>query len=124
MANRPEQLEIVDRLVASTNSNHFYAFRLHRELVQRGAAGDHAANLLGESAQITLQQIPLLTRDWHVLAREWSETELLDPTNLDSVTHAIQVRFAELRPKLEGLTRRQDQITAELIRLAREAPRT
>jgi hypothetical protein len=119
MANRPEQIEIVDRLVASTNSNHFYAFRLHRELVERGAAGDHAANLLGESAQITL-----LTRDWHVLAREWSETELLDPTNLDSVTHAIQVRFAELRPKLEGLTRRQDQITAELIRLAREAPRT
>jgi len=95
-----------------------------RRLVELDAAGEHARTLLAESVAITLTDMPALIADLRALGAQWSEVELLDPANLDSVTHAIQLRFAELGPELEALTARQDEIVAELVALLGDARRS
>jgi hypothetical protein len=124
MADRPKELEIVDRLRAAADSNHLYVFRVRRELVELGAETDDVRALLAESVRITLTDIPALTDDLRALAAQWSEVELLDPANLDSVSHAIEVRFAEVDPKLQAVTARHDEIIAELVALVRDARRS
>ena len=124
MANRPEQLELVDRYQVAGEFAHRFAFERHRELVELGAADEHTRTLLAESAAIVLEQIPALVRDWRVLEREWFETELLDPAGLDAKTQVLTARFAELGPALQALRTRQNKIVAELVDLldkAREA---
>ena len=124
MADRPEELEIVERLVASASFSHMFAFGLHRELVELQGDTDHTRMLLGESADIALAQMPTLERDFRALTDQWSEVQLLDPANLDSVSHAIEVRFAEVDPKLQTLIARHDEIIAELVALVRNARRS
>jgi len=124
MADRPEELEIVERLVASASFSHMFAFGLHRELVELQGDTDHTRMLLGESADIALAQMPALERDFRALTDQWSEVQLLDPANLDSVSHAIEVRFAEVDPKLQTLIARHDEIIAELVALVRNARRS
>jgi hypothetical protein len=123
MADRPEPLELVDRYLGAAELAHAYAFGIHRQIVELDADGDQTRKLLADSAAITLQEIPALTRDWRVLERQWSEVELLDPANLDRVTHALEVRFAELGPALKTLLLRQDQIVAKLVNLLENARR-
>jgi hypothetical protein len=124
MGDRPEELEIVDRLKAATEYNHFYAFRLHRNIVELDGADDHARILLAQSAAILLEDFPALIVELRTLGAHWSEVELLDPANLDSVTQAIEHCFAELDPKLQTLITRQEDIVAELIALLRDARRS
>ena len=123
MADRPVELELFERLRASTDSNHFYASRVWRQLVELGAGDQHARILLDESTNITLYDMPALTRDLRALGAQWSEVELLDPANLDPVTRAIQDRYTKLHPKLHTLSTRQDEIIAELVSLLRDARR-
>jgi hypothetical protein len=124
MTDRPEELEFVNHYVGAAELAHLYAFRVHRKLVELDAGGDHAQKLLAESAAVVLQDIPALVGDWRALEREWFEVELLDPANLDRVTHALEVRFAELGPALKTLLLRQDQIVAKLVNLLENARRT
>jgi hypothetical protein len=124
MPNRPQELEIVERLTASADSNHLFAFRLHRELLQLNADTGHARDLLGQSAAIIFKDLPMLIADLRVLGAQWSEVELLDPANLDPVARAIQDRYAELHLELQALTDRQDQIISDLLALLRRARRS
>ena len=124
MTDRPEELQLVDRYLGAARNAHLYAFRVHRQLVELGAAEDHTRTLLAESAVIVLQEVPALTRDWRVLEREWFEVELLDPTNLDRKTQALTTCFAELHPRLQALAVSQDEIVAELVKLLKNARRT
>jgi hypothetical protein len=124
MADRPEELELVDRLVASAGFNHLYAFRVYRKVVELDVDTDHARELLAESAAIALQEFPALARDLRTLGSEWSEQELLDPPKAQWTARQLQLRFAELSPKLETLTVRHDEIIAELVRLLNDARRT
>ena|ERR1035438_6127141 len=123
MADRPEPLELVDRLVASAGFNHLYAFGLHRELVELGADTGHARELLAQSAAIALAELPALVRDLRTLGTQWSEQELLDPPKAEWTARQIQLRFAELSPAPEALLGRQDEIVAELVALAGDARR-
>ena len=123
MADRPEELELVDRYLRAARNAHLYAFRVHRQLVELDVDPDHIRALLAESAAIVLQEMPALTRDWRVLEREWFETELLDPANLDRKTRALKARFGELGPALETLRARQEEIVADLVDLLDEARR-
>jgi len=124
MADRPESLQLVERYRLATTYGHQYAFGVQRELVELDAGGDHTLKLLAESASITLQEMPALTDDLRSLGREWSEQELLDPPTAERTARALDLRFTELRPKLEALLRRQDEIVAELVRLLGEARRS
>ncbi|MFI4992652.1 MAG: hypothetical protein ACHQCH_03410 [Solirubrobacterales bacterium] len=119
----PEQLELVDRLLASAGFNHLYAFRVHRKLVELDAGGDHTRKLLAESAAIVLAEMPALARDLRTLGSQWSEQELLDPPKAQRTAETLAVRFAELSPKLDALTVRQDEIIAELVALLNDARR-
>ncbi len=123
MADRPEELELVDRLVASAGLNHRYAFGVHRELVELGAGGDHTRELRTESAAIALQEMPALVRDLRALGTQWSEQDLLDPPKAEWTARQLQLRFAELRPALEALLVRQDEVIAELVGLLGDARR-
>ena len=123
MADRPEPLELVDRLVASAGFNHLYAFRVHRQLVQLDAAGDDADKLLAESARIALTEFPALARDLRTLGTQWSEQDLLDPPKAQWTARQIQLRFDELDPQLQTLTLRQEEIIAELLALLGDARR-
>jgi hypothetical protein len=124
MTDRPEELELVDRLLAVARDTHQYAFRVHRQLVELDAGNNRARTLLAQSAATVLYEIPNLTRDWRVLELEWFETELLDPANLDRKTQALTTGFAELHPQLQALLVRQDEIIAELVNLLKSARRT
>jgi hypothetical protein len=102
---------------------HEYAFRVHRQLVELDADGDHTRKLLAESAAITLQEMPALTRDWLAVQREWSEQELLDPPKAELTARALEVGFTELGPALQALLARQDELVAELVGLLKAARR-
>lgn len=123
MADRPEELELVDRYVGAAELAHMYTFDRYRHLVELGVDPELARRLLAQSAAIALQEIPALLRDWHVLEREWFEVELLDPGKLDRTTQALKARFAELDPALRALRARQDEIVAELVDLLNRARR-
>ncbi len=123
MTDPPEQLELVERYLATAKIAHEYAFATYRLLVELDVEPEHIRKLLAESGAITLQQIPELTRDWRVLERGWFETELLDPANLDGRTQALDARFVELGPALDALLGRQEEIIAELLRLLDSAQR-
>lgn len=123
MADRPEELELVERYRLAARFGHEYAFRVHRELVELDADGDDTRNLLAESAAITLQEMPQLSRDWLAVQREWSEQELLDPPKAEVTARALEVRFTELGPQLEALLLRQDKLVAELVGLLNDARR-
>lgn len=124
MTDRPEPLELVERYLLSARIGHQYAFSVHRQLVELDADGDHTRKLLAESAAITLQEIPRLTRDWRALEREWSEQELLDPPKAEHTAETLAGRFTELGPALRALLARQDELVAELVRLLKAARRT
>jgi hypothetical protein len=124
MTDRPEPLELVDRYSRAAQYGHQYAFHVHRQLVELDADGDDMRKLLAESAAITLQEIPALTRGWRTLGREWSEQELLDPLKAGRTARALEVRFTEMGPALEALLVRQDEIVAELVGLLNDARRT
>ena len=121
MADRPKELEVVERFDFSARLNHQEAFRVHRQLVELDADTEHARDLFAESVTITLTQMPAVTDDMKALAREWSEVNLLDPAKAEWTARQIRLRFAELAPTLEALTARQDEIIAELVRLLRAA---
>ena len=123
MAARPQSLELVERYRLAARYGHEYAFRAHRQLVELDADGDHTRKLLAESAAITLQEMPRLSRDWLAVQSEWSEQELLDPAKAEVTARALEVLFAELGPELEALLLRQDEIVAELVRLLNDARR-
>jgi hypothetical protein len=118
---RPESLELVERYSRAAQYGHQYAFHVHRQLVELDAGDDHARTLLAESATITLQEMPRLTRDWRILEGEWSEQELLDPPKADLTARTLEVLFAELGPALEALLLRQDELVAELVGLLNDA---
>lgn len=121
--DRPEPLELVNRYLLSASFNHQDAFRVHRQLVELDAAGEHARTLLAESASIALAEIPVLVRDLRALGRRWSEQDLLDPPMAEATARQLQLRFAELRPALDALFVRQDGITAGLVGLLKTARR-
>lgn len=123
MADRPEELELVDRYLGAARIAHESAFRVHRQLVGLDVDPDGSRRLLAESAAIALQQMPALVRDWRLLERQWSEQELLDPPKADATAQALKVRFAELSPALEALRARQDKVVAELVDLLDSARR-
>lgn len=123
MADRLEELELVERYLEAARIAHESGFRIHRELVDIGADGEHTRKLLSESAAIVLAEIPALVRDWHVMEREWFETELLDPACLDRKTQALKASFTELGPALNTLRGRQDEIVTELVDLLDRAKR-
>ncbi|MGH2902857.1 MAG: hypothetical protein ACRDK7_04640 [Solirubrobacteraceae bacterium] len=123
MADRPEELELVDRYLGAARYAHEYAFRVHRRLVELDADGDHTRKLLAESAAITLQQMPALVRGWRTLEREWSEQELLDPPKAEHTARVLEVRFTDLGPEIEALRVRQDKIVTELNDLLGDAKR-
>jgi hypothetical protein len=123
MTDRPQSLEFVEGYGLATTYGHQYAFGVQRELVVLDAGGDHTRRLLAESADITLREMPGLTSDLRSLGREWFEQELLDPPKAERTARALEVRFAQLRPKLEALLLRQDEIVAELVRLLNAARR-
>jgi hypothetical protein len=124
MADRPEELKLVDRYLGAARNAHLYAFRVHRQLVELDAADEHTRKLLADSAAIVLHEMPALTRDWRLLEREWFETELLDPANLDRKTQALKASFTELGPALQALRIHQEEIVAELVDLLGDVRRT
>ncbi len=95
---RPEPLQQVNRYRLAATYGHQHAYLLHRQLLALDAVNERSHSLLDESVSITLHQMPALTRDWFVLARQWSEQELLDPPKAELTARTLELRFSESLP--------------------------
>jgi hypothetical protein len=121
MINRPGPLGQLDGYFAAARIAHEYVADLHRELVELDAADDHTRELLLESAAVTIEQMPALTRRLRGLEREWSEQELLDPPAAERTIKRLESELAQLVPSLRALRDLQNQIAAELLDLISRA---
>ncbi len=121
MIERPGPLGQLDGYFAAARIAHEYVADLHRELVELDAAGDHTRELLRDSAAVTLERMPALTRRLRGLEREWAEQELLDAPAAESTIERLEAGLAELVPALTALRARQNQIAAELLDLVSRA---
>jgi hypothetical protein len=115
MTDRPEPLRLVNSYSAAARLAHEYIFDLHRELAEMDAAGDDTRELLRESATVTVERIPELTRTVRGLEREWSEQELLDPPAAKRTIERLNGDVEVLLPALVALRARQNQIVIELL---------
>lgn len=121
MTIRPGPLELLDSYFAAAMIAHEYVFDLHRELVELNVADGHARELLQESAAVTFERMPALTRQLRGLEREWAEQELLDPPAAERTLERLEGDLAELTPALAALRARQNQIVADLLNLLSRA---
>ncbi len=121
MIDRPGPLGQLDGYLAAARIAHEYVADLHRELVELDGAGDHARELLRESAVVVFERMPGLTSRLRGLEREWAEQELLDPPAAERTIEHLEVEFAKLIPVPTALRARQNQIVAELLDLLSRA---
>lgn len=121
MTKRPDPLRRLDGYFAAARIAHEYVADLHRELVELDIADNRTRELLRESAAMTLERMPALTRPLRGLAHQWAEQDLLDPPAAEHTIERLDSELAELTPKLAALRTRQDQIVAELLELINRA---
>jgi hypothetical protein len=123
MTKRPDPLRQVDSYFAAARIAHEYAADLHRELMELDVADNHTRALLRESAAVTLEWMPALTRPLQCLEHQWAEQDLLDPPAAEHTIERLDGELAKLTPGLAALRTRQDQIVAELLELISRARR-
>jgi hypothetical protein len=121
MTTRPGPLGRLDGYFAAARIAHEYVADLHRELVELDVTDNRTRELLRESAAVTFERMPALTRPLRGLEHQWAEQELLDPPAAEHTLKRLDSQLAQLTPRLAALRTRQDQIVAELLELISRA---
>lgn len=109
MPDRPGALGWLDRQFAAATLAHERIADL-----QRRAGTERARELLRESAEIVLWQIPNLTRGVTAAAVTWDEQQLLDPPQAQQTLRLIEAQISEIENELVALRGRQIAIAREL----------
>lgn len=79
MPELPNPIRRLDAVFSASLIAHEAIFEMRRELVGIGRAGRAAAELLEESARLTLIDLPEITVRARRLTARWDEQSLLDP---------------------------------------------
>jgi hypothetical protein len=109
MSERPGPLARLDLLFAGATYAHENIADLHFL-----APDDRSLQLLRESADILLRQLPALAREVRASEHVWAERELLDPVRAAETLKRIEAEVAAIEPDLRALLRRQSLIAREL----------
>lgn len=111
--NAPTPSRRVDEALAASFIAHEAIFDMHRELVAGGQHRDTARELLAESAQITLEQLPRVTARARELNDRWGEKSVLDPraagetlTELEAEVERIEIELAAGLERLREIASR------------------
>ena len=108
-------------LLAVVRIAHEVIYDLHAELVASGRSGERAGELLAESVDITLQQVPELTRNARRLTRTWREQSVLDPDTAASTLHDLELELEGIESRVTPALDRQREIARELQSLRDES---
>jgi hypothetical protein len=108
----PPELERLDSLLGGARIAHEAIFELRRELLAQGRGDAEHADLLTESAQIAVEELPSLTARARELSGKWHEQSLLDPEAAALTLGELGAELARLEPRARPLLQRQRQIAA------------
>ncbi len=101
---------------------HAAIFTQHRLLIDRGRDDERGRALLDESVQIVFTDAPSATGEARSLAERWGEQQLLDPVAAEETQALLGAELEEAERRLAALLARQEEITAEMSRLAAGGP--
>jgi hypothetical protein len=110
----PAPIRRLDSLFSAALIAHEAIFEMSRELTSSGRAEENAAELLADSARITLTDLPTVAAGARDLAARWEEQCLLDPRAAEETADALAAEVARMEPELRGLMERQRQIAMQL----------
>lgn len=114
MPNAPTPPTRVDEALAASFIAHEAIFDMHRELVGGGQHSDTASELLAESAQITLERLPEVTKEARQLSDRWSEQSVLDPSAADETLAELGAELDRIEPELAAGLKRLREIASRL----------
>lgn len=109
MSDRPDPLRLLDELIAGATFRHEHIADLHYL-----APDEQSTQLMRESADIAIRQMPALARDVWASEWTWQEQELLDPERAAEALRRIAAEMAKIEPDLRAMVERQRQIVREL----------
>lgn len=109
MSDRPDSLGRLDDLTAGAMFRHEHIADLHFL-----APDEMSMQLMRESADIVLRQMPTLARDVRAAELTWQEQALLDPDRAAEALQRIEAEMAKIEPDLRALVERHRQIVREL----------
>jgi hypothetical protein len=117
MSERPQELDRLRILGATTTLTHEEIFRMRRELLGRGVRSGEADRLLAESARIVTVRLPGLVSPLNRLGSTWEEQCLLDPDSAAVTAKNIAAESAAIEVRSGSLVDRLDEIAARMCRL-------
>lgn len=114
MTERPRALRDLDAYASTSVIAHEAVFGLHREVTMRGRANAQMRQLLHESADIALRELPRTTSEARRLAIHWDDQSVLDPGGADATLRALTAELERVAPRITRLLDRQREIAGEL----------
>lgn len=102
---------------------HAAIFTQHRRVIDLGRDDERSRALLDESVRIVFHEAPSATRKARSLAERWGEQQLLDPGAAKGTGAVLAAEIEQAEDRLAALLERQEEIAAELRRLAAGEPR-
>lgn len=119
MAERPAALQRVDAYLSTARLTHEVIWDLHQILVVAARDDPHTRDLLDEAARVVVLEMPTVAQETRRLGERWYEQDLLDPTAAKRTLDELDEAVDAIEPELRRLRFRQNEIAAELRRLAR-----
>lgn len=114
MQERPAPVWRLDSLLSASVIAHEAIFDLRHELRLIGRGGREVDDLLTESAQIALTDLPGLAARAISLAARWEEQSVLDPGAAQTTLRDLAAELKRIEPEIQGLVERQREIAARL----------
>lgn len=114
MDERPPAIESLNSFLSTSAITHEVIFDLHRQLASAGRNTQRSAELLNESARLTLRELPSLTARARDLAAQWEEQTLLDSDAAAGTRLQLASELDQIKPKLDSILDRQRAIAASL----------
>lgn len=112
MADRPESLARIDRILAAARIAHEAIWDLHHQLVATDRADERTRRLLREAARIATVDLSEVTSEVRRLDASWSEQELLDPVSAANTLRGLVAEVDRVEPRLADLRARQNGVGA------------
>ena len=117
-----DPLSRIESMVEIIGIAHAAIFTQHRVIIDLDRDDERSRALLDESVQIVFTDAPSATRKARSLAERWGEQQLLDPVAAEATQALLGAELAEAERRLAALLAREEEITAEMSRLAAAGP--
>jgi hypothetical protein len=120
MADRPDQVARVERILAAARIAHESIYELRRRLALLRPDDERGGALLAESAEIALTQLPAILAAAMQLRTRWVDQVVLDPPGAARTLDELAAELDRAAPHAIRMLGRQRRIAGELQALLSE----